>query len=87
MPDDLESTVSAPASVSPDKTSTGFELFTDRAVVAMRVSGELRDLAASVAPGETAEPVTIGSPDGLSILRHSAAHVVAQAVHSINPEA
>ena len=87
MPDDLEPTVSAPVSISPDRTSTGFELFTDRAVVAMRVSGQLRDLAASVAPGETAEPVTIGSPDGLSILRHSAAHVVAQAVHSINPEA
>ena len=74
-------------SVTPDQTSTGFELFTDRSVVAMRVAGELRDLAASVVAGETAEPVTINSPDGLSILRHSAAHVIAQAVQSINPNA
>ena len=69
------------------ETTTGFELFTDRQVVAMRVTGELRDLAASVAAGETAEPVLISSPDGLSILRHSAAHVAAQALQSINPKA
>ena len=77
----------SPTPVSPEQTSTGFELFADRSVVAMRVAGELRDLAASVVAGETAEPVTIDSPDGLSILRHSAAHVIAQAVQSINPSA
>lgn len=65
----------------------GFSLFTDRSVVAMRVNGELRDLAATVEDGEEVEPVTIDSPDGLDILRHSAAHVLAQAVQSINPEA
>ncbi|MES2094729.1 MAG: threonine--tRNA ligase [Actinomycetota bacterium] len=74
-------------SVTAAETATGFELFTDRRVVAVRVGGELRDLAAFVALGETAEPVLISSPDGLSILRHSAAHVAAQAVQSINPEA
>jgi threonyl-tRNA synthetase len=67
--------------------STGFELFTDRNVVAMRVNGELRDLAATTQTTDTVEPVTLDSPDGLSILRHSAAHVTAQAVQSINPEA
>jgi threonyl-tRNA synthetase len=67
--------------------STGFELFTDRNVVAMRVNGELRDLAATTTTTDTVEPVTIDSPDGLSILRHSAAHVTAQAMQSINPEA
>ncbi len=67
--------------------STGFELFTDRNVVAMRVNGELRDLAATTTTTDTVEPVTLDSPDGLSILRHSAAHVTAQAVQSINPEA
>jgi len=67
--------------------STGFELFTDRNVVAMRVNGELKDLAATTADTDTVEPVTIDSPDGLNILRHSAAHVMAQAVQSINPEA
>ncbi len=65
----------------------GFELFTDRSVVAMRVNGELKDLATTVTDSDVVEPVTIDSPDGLNILRHSAAHVLAQAVQSINPEA
>ncbi|HEV7565491.1 MAG TPA: threonine--tRNA ligase, partial [Microbacteriaceae bacterium] len=66
---------------------TGFDLFSDRSIVAMRVNGELTDLAATVTSDDTVEPVTIDSPDGLNILRHSAAHVLAQAVQSINPEA
>ena len=53
----------------------------------MRVNGELRDLAAEVTDTDTVEPVSIDSPDGLNILRHSAAHVLAQAVQRINPEA
>ena len=66
---------------------TGFDLFTERSVVAMRVNGELKDLAATVTDTDTVEPVEISSPDGLNILRHSAAHVMAQAVQQINPEA
>src|SRR3954462_14597949 len=66
---------------------TGFELFTDRNVVAMRVNGDLKDLAATTTDSDTVEPITLDSPDGLNILRHSAAHVMAQAVQSINPEA
>ena len=65
----------------------GFELFTDRSVVAMRVNGELKDLAATVTETDVVEPVALDSPDGLSILRHSTAHVLAQAVQAINPEA
>nr|WP_235480314.1 threonine--tRNA ligase [Leifsonia sp. Leaf264] len=53
----------------------------------MRVNGELKDLATTVTDADTVEPVTMDSPDGLTILRHSAAHVLAQAVQSINPEA
>lgn len=64
----------------------GFSLFTDRSIVAMRVNGELRDLAAEVTETDTVEPVGIESEDGLNILRHSAAHVLAQAVQRINPE-
>ncbi|SFS18799.1 threonyl-tRNA synthetase [Agrococcus baldri] len=72
--------------------TTGFDLFTDRAVVAMRVDGELQDLARELTETQTVEsgavePVTIDSPDGLDILRHSAAHVLAQAVQRVNPEA
>jgi threonyl-tRNA synthetase len=65
----------------------GFALFPDRSVVALRVNGELKDLATTVDADDTVEPVTIDSPDGLSILRHSTAHVLAQAVQRINPQA
>lgn len=81
---DVESVV---APITAATSTTGFELFTERSVVAVRVNGELRDMAAVVAAGEFAEPVLITSADGLDILRHSAAHVAAQAVQSINPEA
>jgi threonyl-tRNA synthetase len=68
-------------------SQTGFDLFSDRSVVAMRVNGELKDLAATTTDTDVVEPVTIDSADGLNILRHSTAHVLAQAVQSINPEA
>lgn len=67
--------------------SDGFGLFTDKAIVAMRVNGELKDLAHKLDDGDIVDGVSISSPDGLNILRHSAAHVLAQAVQSINPEA
>ncbi|WP_341999495.1 threonine--tRNA ligase [Microbacterium sp. LWH7-1.2] len=65
----------------------GFALFPDRSVVALRVNGELKDLATVVDETDAVEPVTIDSPDGLAILRHSTAHVLAQAVQRINPQA
>jgi len=65
----------------------GFALFTDRSIVAMRVNGELKDLAATVLPTDTVEPITIDSAEGLGILRHSAAHVLAQAVQTVTPAA
>ena len=67
--------------------ATGFDLFKDRNIVAQRINGELRDLAQTVLEGDVVESVLISSPDGLNILRHSTAHVLAQAVQSINPEA
>ncbi|WP_251051474.1 MULTISPECIES: threonine--tRNA ligase [unclassified Microbacterium] len=53
----------------------------------MRVNGDLKDLATPLSDTDTVEPVTIDSADGLNILRHSAAHVLAQAVQRINPQA
>ncbi|MGB3733260.1 threonine--tRNA ligase [Microbacterium sp.] len=53
----------------------------------MRVNGVLKDLASTVAEGDDVEPVTVDSPDGLNILRHSTAHVLAQAVQRIRPAA
>ena len=67
--------------------STGFTLFTEKNIVAMKVNGEPRDLAHNVQEGDVVEVITIDSQDGLNILRHSAAHVLAQAVQTINPEA
>ncbi|MDH2444300.1 threonine--tRNA ligase [Amnibacterium sp. CER49] len=59
----------------------------DRTVVAARVDGALWDLDRPVPAGAVVEPVPLSSPDGLSILRHSTAHVLAQAVQTVNPEA
>ncbi|HWU29236.1 MAG TPA: threonine--tRNA ligase [Microbacterium sp.] len=53
----------------------------------MRVNGVLKDLAATVTENDVVEPVTIDSPAGLDILRHSTAHVLAQAVQRIRPAA
>ncbi|MCE7480758.1 threonine--tRNA ligase [Microbacterium profundi] len=53
----------------------------------MRVNGDLKDLATTVTTTDEVEPVTIDSEDGLAILRHSTAHVLAQAVQRINPQA
>ncbi|WP_121250964.1 threonine--tRNA ligase [Nocardioides ferulae] len=65
-----------------------WELFAeDPSVIAARVDGELRDLAHELAPGDVVEGVAIDSDDGLAILRHSTAHVLAQAVQELFPEA
>jgi len=56
-------------------------------VVAARVGGMLRDLAWPLADGDVVEPVDIATADGLAILRHSTAHVLAQAVQELFPAA
>ena len=71
-----------------DMTTTGLDLFgDDRTIVAVRVNGELRDLNRTLPEDALVEPVAIGSADGLNILRHSTAHVAAQAVQSLHAEA
>ena len=67
--------------------SDGFKLFADKKIVAMRVNGQLKDLAHQVVDKDIVEGVHISSKDGLDILRHSTAHVLAQAVQSLNPKA
>ncbi|GAB3447679.1 threonine--tRNA ligase [Streptomonospora sediminis] len=70
------------------QTTAGQALEADgRTVVAARVNGELRDLAHELADGDSVDPVAIGSEDGRAILRHSTAHVMAQAVQELFPEA
>jgi threonyl-tRNA synthetase len=71
-----------------DTTTTGLDLFgNDRSIVAVRVNGELRDLHLPLSADDVVEPVKIDSRDGLNILRHSTAHVAAQAVQSRHPDA
>ena len=68
--------------------TTAADLFgQDRAIVVARVNGELRDLAHVLNDGDAVEPVRIDEPDGLQVLRHSCAHVLAQAVQQVNPDA
>ncbi|MBV2155550.1 threonine--tRNA ligase [Kitasatospora sp. SUK 42] len=68
--------------------TTAAELFADdRSIIAARVGGQLKDLAHVLQDGDEVEPVAIGSKDGLDILRHSTAHVMAQAVQQLFPEA
>ncbi len=55
--------------------------------LAARINGALRDLGTALSDGDAVEPVTLASPDGLAILRHSTAHVLAQAVQELFPEA
>ena len=72
-------------------TTTGtkaWELFREDAdVVAARVGGELKDLSYELRDGDEVEGVEIASADGRDILRHSTAHVMAQAVQQLWPEA
>ena len=68
--------------------TTAADLFAeDKSVAVARVNGELRDLAHVVAEGDVVEPVGLDTDEGLAVLRHSAAHVLAQAVQQINPKA
>lgn len=68
--------------------TTGAELFFERRdVVVARVDGVLKDLDQPLADGASVEGVTIESPDGLNVLRHSTAHVMAQAVQQLRPDA
>jgi threonyl-tRNA synthetase len=80
------------ADVREERTVTtgtkAWELFTEQPdVVAARVGGALRDLAHVLEDGDEVEAVPIDSADGRDILRHSTAHVLAQAVQQLWPEA
>ncbi|MFL6071620.1 MAG: threonine--tRNA ligase, partial [Actinomycetes bacterium] len=68
--------------------TTAADLFSDdRTVAVARINGELRDLDTVLSEGDAVEAVTIESDDGLAVLRHSCAHVLAQAVQDTFDEA
>jgi threonyl-tRNA synthetase len=58
-----------------------------RDAIAVRVSGEVRDLTAPLGEGEAIELLTSRDDDALQVLRHDAAHVMATAVLDLWPEA
>lgn len=67
---------------------TAAELFADDPkIVVARVNGVLVDLSHELSAGDSVEPVFIHEPDGLNVLRHSAAHVMAQAVQEYRKDA
>ena len=71
--------------IAPDQRPT--HLFADRpAVVVCKINGELKDLWSELHDGDAIEAIEISSPEGLAVLRHSTAHVLAQAVQEVFPE-
>jgi len=75
-----------------DKPVTGLELAASigsglaRNAVAIRVNGELRDLTRDIEDGASIEIITRESADGLELLRHDSAHVMAEAVKELYPD-
>ena len=75
----------SPLTVEADQRPT--HLFADKGdVVVCKVNGELKDLWTELADGDSVESVSIESAEGLAVLRHSTAHVLAQAVQELFPE-
>ena len=71
-----------PQKVAPDQKPT--HIYADqKEIVVCRINGELRDLWSELKDGDQIEGVSISSPDGLNVLRHSTAHVMAQAVQQL----
>ena len=78
--------------VGPDRVSTtldpgacAYDAVGDKArqVVVARVNGEVVDLSHELSDGDHVEPILISEPTGLSVLRHSVAHIVAQATQAV----
>src|SRR5690625_5061350 len=68
--------------------TTGHDLFgEEKTTVVMKVDGVLQDLFRTIPEGATVERVDITDQEGLEVLRHSTAHVLAQAVQELYPEA
>jgi len=69
-------------SVASDARPTN--IFADnKDIVVTRINGVLKDLWSDLTQGDVVEGVSISSPDGLAVLRHSTAHVMAQAVQEL----
>jgi threonyl-tRNA synthetase len=72
----------AKVQVAPDQRPTNI-FAENNEIVVCRVNGTLRDLWTELVDGDVVESVLISSPTGLEVLRHSTAHVMAQAVQEV----
>ena len=85
LPDDSELELDSGATGADAAAAIGPGLA--KAALALKVDGELRDLSAPVEDGEQIEIVTDKSPEALELIRHDAAHVLAESVLDIWPKA
>jgi threonyl-tRNA synthetase len=85
LPDDSELELENGASGADAAAAIGPGLA--KAALAIEVNGELRDLSAPLADGESIEIVTDKSPEALELIRHDAAHVLAESVLDLWPNA
>ena len=85
LPDDSELELDDGANGADAAAAIGAGLA--KAALAIKVDGELRDLSAPLAGGETIEIVTDRSPEALELIRHDAAHVLAESVLDLWPDA
>ncbi len=87
---ELPESFRVPAGTTAGEAMRGLELPNKgpQAIVVVReADGTLRDLSWAPAADTDVAPVPADSADGRSVIRHSAAHVLAQAVQSVNPDA
>ena len=88
MPTVTIATADGPRSTEVAEGASAGDVVADgRRVVVARINGELRDLATPLSDGDVVEAVGVDTPEGLAVLRHSTAHVLAQAVQDTFPEA
>ncbi len=72
----------SPRTVAADQRPT--HLFADvKDIVVCKINGVLKDLWTELADGDVVESISISTPEGLAVLRHSTAHVMAQAVQQV----
>ena len=83
LPDGSVKELAAGATVADVAASIGAGLA--KAALAGKVDGALVDLAATVTDGATVEIITAKSPEALHIMRHSCAHIMAEAVQELYP--
>src|SRR5512139_2996103 len=82
---DQGATVSLAAGTTATQAFEALGLAKDSPVVAARINGDLVDLSRPLAGDCTIAPVRLDSPEGLEIMRHSAAHLMAEAVRNLFP--